>query len=73
VISGEVGMHKPERQIYELTVEKLGVEPSECVFIDDLRENCEGAEAIGMTAIRHRHPAETIARLEELTSLGLRS
>ena len=71
IISGEVGMHKPEEQIYRLTVEKLGVEPSECVFVDDLRENCEGAEAIGMTAIRHRHAAETIARLETLTALQL--
>jgi putative hydrolase of the HAD superfamily len=71
VISGEVGMHKPEREIYELTVEKLGVEPSECVFIDDLRENCEGAESIGMTAIRHRHPGETIERLKTLTPLEL--
>ena len=71
IISGEVGMHKPEEQIYRLTVEKLGVEPSECVFVDDLRENCEGAEAIGMTAIRHRHAPETIAKLETLTALQL--
>jgi epoxide hydrolase-like predicted phosphatase len=71
VISGEVGMHKPEPEIYKLTVEKLGVEASECVFIDDLRENCEGAESIGMTAIRHRHAGETIARLKTLTALEL--
>jgi epoxide hydrolase-like predicted phosphatase len=71
VISGEVGMHKPEPEIYKLTVEKLGVEPSECVFIDDLRENCEGAESIGMTAIRHRHAGETIERLKTLTALEL--
>jgi putative hydrolase of the HAD superfamily len=71
VISGEVGMHKPEEEIYRLTVERLGVEPSECVFIDDLRENCEGAEAIGMTAVRHRHPVETIERLKQLTALEL--
>jgi putative hydrolase of the HAD superfamily len=71
VISGEVGMHKPEEPIYRLTVERLGVEPSECVFIDDLRENCEGAESIGMTAIRHRHAGETIARLKTLTALEL--
>jgi epoxide hydrolase-like predicted phosphatase len=71
IISGEVGMHKPQEEIYRLTVEKLGVEPSECVFIDDLRENCEAAEAIGMTAIRHRHHVETIPKLESLTALQL--
>ncbi|MFN2611918.1 MAG: HAD family hydrolase [Solirubrobacterales bacterium] len=69
VISGEVGMHKPQLQIYELTARRLELEPSQCALIDDLRENCEGAEAIGMTAIRHRDPAETIARLGELTSI----
>ncbi len=71
IISGEVGMHKPQPEIYELTVEKLGVEAADCVFVDDLRENCDAAEAAGMTAIRHREPAETIARLEELASVEL--
>jgi putative hydrolase of the HAD superfamily len=71
VISGEVGMHKPQPEIYELAIEQLGVEPSECAFIDDLVENCEGAEAVGMTAVRHRHPADTLGRLTELTSVSL--
>jgi epoxide hydrolase-like predicted phosphatase len=73
VISGEVGMHKPQREIYLLTAERLGLEPAQCAFIDDLRENCEGAEAVGMTAVLHREPAQTIARLEELTSVDLTS
>ena len=37
-----------------LAAERLGVAPEECLFVDDLRENCEGAEAVGMTAVRHR-------------------
>ena len=57
VISGEVGLHKPEPEIYLRAAEEAGVEPAQCVFIDDLRENCEGAEAVGMTAIRHRDAA----------------
>lgn len=69
VISGEVGMHKPQPEIYELTARRLGLEPARCAFIDDLRENCAGAKAVGMTAIRHRDPAQTIARLGELTSV----
>jgi epoxide hydrolase-like predicted phosphatase len=66
VISAEVGMHKPQPEIYLLASERLGIEPSRCVFVDDLRENCTGAEAVGMTAILHRDPAATVAKLESL-------
>ena len=71
VISGEVRMHKPEPEIYLLTAKRLGVEPEACLFVDDLQENCEGAEAVGMTALRHRDAAETIAKLAELTGIAL--
>ena len=71
VISGEVGMHKPEPEIFELAAERVGRDPTDCVFVDDLRENCAGAEALGMTAILHRDPAATISRLEELLGLKL--
>ncbi len=66
VISAEVGLHKPEPEIYLLASKRLGVEPEQCVFIDDLRENCAGAEAVGMRAILHRDAAATVVRLEEL-------
>jgi epoxide hydrolase-like predicted phosphatase len=66
VISAEVGLHKPQPEIYRLAAERLVVRPEECVFVDDLRENCAGAEAVGMTAILHRDPAESIQRIEEL-------
>jgi putative hydrolase of the HAD superfamily len=71
LISGELGMHKPQPEIYRLAAERIGTEPEACLFVDDLRENCDGAEAVGMTAIRHREPAETIARLHELTGVAL--
>ena len=66
VISAEVGLHKPEPEIYLLASKRLGVEPQQCVFIDDLRENCAGAEAVGMTAVLHRDVATSVARLEKL-------
>lgn len=72
VISGEVGVHKPQAGIYLLASERLGVEPKRCVFVDDLRENCAGAEAVGMTAILHRDSETTLARLEELFGARLR-
>jgi putative hydrolase of the HAD superfamily len=62
---------KPEREIYELACERLGVAPGDCVFVDDLRENIVGAEAAGMTGLLHRDPAETVARLEELFGVSL--
>lgn len=71
IISGEVGLHKPEAEIYELAAERVGRAPSDCVFVDDLRENCAGAEAVGMTAVLHRKPAATIERLEDLLGLKL--
>ncbi len=71
VISGEVGMHKPQPEIYELGAARAGLGAPECVFVDDLRENCEGAEAVGMTAVLHRGAEGTIARLEELLGVEL--
>ena len=71
VISAEVGLHKPQPEIYLLAAERLGVDPEDCVFVDDLRENCAGAEAVGMTAVLHRDSAETISRVEELLGVPL--
>lgn len=51
VLSGEVGMIKPACEIYELTAVRLGVLPSECIMIDDIRENIDGAELAGMAGI----------------------
>jgi putative hydrolase of the HAD superfamily len=72
VISGEVGMHKPEAEIYLLGAERAGVPPEDCVFVDDLRENCEGAEAVGMTAVLHRGAEGTVPELERLFDVRLR-
>jgi putative hydrolase of the HAD superfamily len=71
VISADVGLHKPQPEIYELAAKRLEVEPAECLFVDDLRENCEGAEAVGMKAVRFEDVPQTIARLSELTGLAL--
>jgi putative hydrolase of the HAD superfamily len=73
VISGEVGLHKPQPEIFRLAAERVGTPPEACAFVDDLRENCEGAEAVGMMAIRHRDSETTIARLSELTGVALTS
>lgn len=72
VISGEVGLHKPQPEIFKLGAERIGIPAGECVFVDDLRENCEGAEAVGMTAVLHRGAEGSLPELERLLGLPLR-
>jgi len=69
VISGEVGMRKPEERIFQHAASLLGVDPRECVFIDDLEANVLAAEALGMTGLWHTDRAETTARLTALLNL----
>jgi putative hydrolase of the HAD superfamily len=71
VISGDVGMHKPEPAIFMLGAERIGVPVEDCVFVDDLRENCAGAEDVGMTAILHRGAERTLPELERLFGVPL--
>jgi putative hydrolase of the HAD superfamily len=71
VISAEVGMRKPEERIFRHAAALLGLEPRECVFIDDVQANIAAAEAIGLVGLHHREPAPTIAWLTD--RLGLAS
>lgn len=52
VNSSEVGVMKPEAAIYELAVERAGIDAARCLFVDDRKVNVEGALAVGMPAIR---------------------
>lgn len=71
VISAEVGMRKPDEEIYRFTWGKLGVEASECVFVDDHPGHLKAAQVLGMTTVLHRSPAETIPQLSELFGVSL--
>lgn len=71
VISGEVGLHKPEPEIFRLAAERVDAAPESCVFVDDLKENCAGAEAVGMTAVLHRGAETTLPKLERLLGVPL--
>ena len=70
VISAEVGMRKPQPEIFRYTVEKLGVDPPRCVFVDDHPGHLKAARAEGMTTVLHRSPAETISELGRLFGLA---
>lgn len=71
VISGEVGLRKPQPEIYLLAAQKIDVAPNECVFVDDFRVNVKGAEAVGMTGLVHRDPVKTIEELARLFEISL--
>ena len=66
VDSAFVGMRKPGREIYELTLERLGggIEPAECVFIDDTDVNCHTADSLGMTAVHFLDADQAIVEIE---------
>ncbi|HSX47662.1 MAG TPA: HAD family phosphatase [Patescibacteria group bacterium] len=51
IVSAEVGMAKPDREIYHLAANKLNVAVDECLFIDDSQTNVEIAQSVGMHAI----------------------
>jgi epoxide hydrolase-like predicted phosphatase len=72
VLSGEVGLRKPEQAIYELMAERLGLRPQECLFVDDLSQNVMGAVAAGMVAVHHTDLEATLGELETLLGVPLR-
>ncbi|RRO13826.1 HAD family hydrolase [Saccharopolyspora rhizosphaerae] len=71
VLSGVVGFAKPEAEIYRIAARRIGVRPEECVFVDDLRRNVEGAVAAGMVGINHADLEATAVELEALFGVDL--
>ncbi len=67
VDSAFVGMRKPEPEIYELTLERLGVPAAECLFVDDMDLNCEAAGEIGMRVVHFRSNDQAIPEIRALT------
>jgi epoxide hydrolase-like predicted phosphatase len=72
VISAAVGVRKPAAEIYELGARSLHLQPTDCVFVDDLRGNLKPARALGMTTVHHVDAATTIAQLSEIFGIDLR-
>jgi epoxide hydrolase-like predicted phosphatase len=67
VDSAFVGMRKPERRIYELTLERLdGVPAGECLFLDDIAANCEAAAELGMHVVRFSDNDQAIAEMNAI-------
>lgn len=56
IISGEVGMAKPDRRIYDLLLETYRLDPRETLFVDDRKENVQAAWEVGMNAVQFTSP-----------------
>ena len=68
--SGFVGMRKPDPGIYELTLARLaGINPDDCLFVDDLLVNVEAAQAIGMVAVHFRDNEQAIGEIRSVLRL----
>jgi putative hydrolase of the HAD superfamily len=72
VISGEEGIRKPTRRMYELGAERAGVAAEVCVYVDDLPFNLTPAEELGMATVHHTDAESTIPELERLLGIPLR-
>jgi putative hydrolase of the HAD superfamily len=71
VESAVEGLRKPDPAIYRLVCERLGVESSATVFLDDLGVNLKPARAMGMATIKVTDPIAAVAELEELLGVAL--
>lgn len=64
IYSHEVGLLKPDRRIYELTLNRLGVRPDEMIFVDDHPPNIVGANECGIHGILYEETSQTIADIQ---------
>jgi 2-haloacid dehalogenase len=66
VISGHEGIAKPDRQIFDVLLDRYGLDPHRCVFIDDSARNIEAARELGMTALLYTSAGQLRQELEDL-------
>lgn len=71
VISGEEGIRKPSRRMYELGAQRAGAAPEQCVYVDDLEFNLTPARELGMATVHHVSAERTIPALERLLGVSL--
>ena len=71
VVSEEVGMRKPDPEIFAVALDRLGVPGERCVFVDDMAHNLPPARALGMTTLHLTDPKQAVAELERLFELSV--
>jgi putative hydrolase of the HAD superfamily len=71
VISGEVGLRKPDPEIFTHALDLLDLPAGDCAFVDDIEHNVRAAERLGIVGVHHVDAETTVARLEELLGVSL--
>ncbi|MCB0856652.1 MAG: HAD family phosphatase [Solirubrobacterales bacterium] len=66
VDSAFVGCRKPDPRIYQLTLERVELEPEQCIFIDDMQINVDAANELGLHAVHFRETAQARAEVHSL-------
>jgi putative hydrolase of the HAD superfamily len=66
IASGDVGLTKPDPEIFAMMADRLGIQPDECIMIDDNPDYCEGARAAGMIAIQFQNLHQAKHELQRL-------
>ena len=69
VISAEIGLVKPNLEIYQWMISQLGMEPAKAVFVDDFLHNVEGARAAGLQAIHFQSADQAQGELQALLQI----
>jgi epoxide hydrolase-like predicted phosphatase len=70
IISAEERVAKPDRRIYQITMERLGMDPGEIVFVDDLIENVEAARQLGINAVHFQNNAQAITEVQRYLAVA---
>jgi len=69
IISGDVGLAKPDIKIYQLAIKKFNLKPEESLFIDDKIENTKGAEQVGIKTIQLQKPEDLNKEIRKFIDL----
>ena len=70
IISAEVGLAKPDRRIYQLALDRLDIEAGDTIFIDDFRDNIQGAHEVGIRGIHFIDPESTMKELKDYLNVA---
>ncbi|MEX2512769.1 MAG: HAD family phosphatase, partial [Cyclobacteriaceae bacterium] len=65
-LSHEMGLRKPGEAIYQEVIREIGAQPGQCLFFDDLKENLQGAESVGIKTFHINHPKALINFFENV-------
>ena len=68
IFSCDVGVRKPNAKSYEAVIERLGLKPEECLFVDNRADNITGAQAAGIQVVRDINTSQTVADIKRVVN-----